>query len=61
MLDKFKDIFFIEDGHRYINMKTKKQLISVTTLIKRYQSMFDEDHWSNYKAEEYGVSQEEIL
>lgn len=61
MLDKFKDIFFIEKGHKYINIKTEKKLISVTTLIKKYQSEFDEDYWSKYKAKQYGVSQEEVL
>ena len=61
MLDKFKDIFFIEKGHQYTNIKTGEKLISVTTLIKKYQKDFNEDYWSKYKAKQYGVSQEVVL
>lgn len=57
----FQDTFFIEKGHKYINIKTKKELISVTTALKKYQQPFDEDYWSKYKAKEYGVSQEVVL
>lgn len=34
---------------------------SVTRFIERFHKPFDEDYWSKYKAEEEGVSQEEIL
>jgi len=55
----FNEIIFYEKPHKYfIN---NKELISVTTLIHRYQEEFNEDYWSNYKSKEYGISQDEVL
>lgn len=45
------DICFNEDAHVYFNAKDhKKQYISVTTLIHKFEPPFDKDFWSAYKA-----------
>jgi hypothetical protein len=55
----FNDIMFYDEPHKYF--LDGKELISVTTLIHQYQEEFNEDYWSNYKAGQYFVSQEDIL
>ena len=55
----FNDITFYDEPHKYY--VNDKELISVTTLIHRYQEEFNQDYWSRYKADEFGVTQNEIL
>ena len=55
----FNDITFHDEPHKYY--VGNDELISVTTLIHRYQEEFNEDYWSKYKAEEFSVTQKEIL
>ncbi len=55
----FNDIIFLDEPHKYY--LNNNQLISVTTLIHQYQEEFNEDYWSNYKAEQFRLSQNEIL
>jgi hypothetical protein len=55
----FNDITFFDEPHKYY--LHNNELISVTTLIHRYQEEFNEDYWSNYKADQFHVSQDEIL
>jgi len=55
----FNDITFHDEPHKYY--VGGKELISVTTIIHRYQEEFQEDYWSNYKANEYTLSQREVL
>ncbi len=38
-----------------------KRFISVTQLISKFHKPFESDHWSRVKAEEEGVTQQEIL
>ncbi len=65
VLEKLKyfdqDPFFIfkEKYHSYYY--NNKNLTSVTTFLKRFKQEFDSEKWSKIKAEERGVSQEEIL
>lgn len=54
----FGHIGYIDAPHKYYDLRTRKQLISVTTLIKKFQSDFDEDYWAEYKAKEYGITKE---
>lgn len=54
--DKFK---FDPEPHIYTF--ENKKLISATTYLQRFTKSFDEDYWSKKKAEENGVTQEEIL
>lgn len=55
----FNDVTFYDEPHKYYI--DDKQLISVTTLIHRYQEEFDEDYWSAYKGNQYNISPTEIV
>lgn len=55
----FNNIIFYDEPHKYF--LDNKELISVTTLIHTYQEEFNEDYWSNYKGEQFNISQKEIL
>lgn len=55
----FNDVTFHDEPHKYY--VDGKELISVTTIIGKYHSDFNEDYWSNYKANEYNISQREVL
>ena len=48
-MDDLEHISFNEEEHSYTNVKTKKRYISVTTLIKHYESGYDGKYWSIYK------------
>lgn len=54
----FNDVTYFDEPHKYY--VDKNQLISVTTLIHRYQEDFDEEYWSADKAGHYGMSQSEV-
>jgi hypothetical protein len=55
----FNNITFYDEPHKYF--LDNQELISVTTLIHKYQEEFNEDYWSNYKGEQFNISQKEIL
>lgn len=55
----FNGITFYDEPHKYF--LNNKELISVTTLIHQYQEEFNEEYWSNYKSQEFNVTQKEIL
>ena len=55
----FNDITFHDEPHKYY--LDKRELISVTTLIHKYQEEFNEDYWSNYKADQFRLKQYEVL
>ena len=54
----FNDVKFYDEPHKYYIDNT--ELISVTTLIHKYQNDFDIDYWSEYKASQFNVTQDEI-
>jgi len=55
----FDDVTYYDEPHKYY--VDGKPLISVTTLIHRYQEDFDEELWSARKSANYGnVSQMEV-
>lgn len=54
----FNDVTYHDEPHKYY--VNGKQLISVTTIIHKYQAPFDEEYWSDYKAKEYGISQRNV-
>lgn len=58
---KFGKIKFAEKNHKYYHTDLDIELISVTTLLKKYQPPFDTDYWSKYKANQRNVSQDFIL
>jgi hypothetical protein len=55
----FNDVRYFDEPHKYY--LDGKELVSVTTLIHRYQEEFNEDYWSKVKAEEYGLTQKEVI
>lgn len=55
----FNDLKFVEKTHQYF--LDKKQLVSVTTKIHKFQHRFDTDKWSLIKAEELGISQADMI
>jgi len=55
----FNDVTFYDEPHKYFI--DGKELISVTTLIHKYQENFDEEFWSEYKGNEFNISPAEIL
>jgi len=55
----FNDVTYHDEPHKYY--VDGKELISVTTILHRYQEEFQEDYWSDYKADEYKLSQREVL
>jgi hypothetical protein len=55
----FNDITFYDEPHKYY--LNGKELISVTTLIHQYQEEFNEEYWSEYKGNQFGISPVEIL
>jgi ATP-dependent exoDNAse (exonuclease V) beta subunit len=55
----FNDIEYHDEPHKYyIN---GKQLVSTTTLIHKYADSFDEEYWSEYKADESGLSKRDVI
>lgn len=59
LFTSFNDVTFYDEPHKYY--VGGKELISVTTLIHKYQQVFDEDYWSDYKANEYNLTPEMVL
>jgi len=55
----FNDVTFYDEPHKYY--VKKKELISVTTLIHRYQEVFDGEYWSEYKGNQFNLKPSEIL
>lgn len=55
----FNDVTYHDEPHKYY--VDGKELISVTTILHRYQEEFEEDYWSQYKANEYNLTQREVL
>lgn len=55
----FNNVTYHDEPHKYY--VNGKELISVTTILHRYQEEFQEDYWSKYKAKEYGLTQREVL
>lgn len=54
----FNDVTYHDEPHKYY--LGDKELISVTTILHKYQEEFQEDYWSDIKANEYGLSQKEV-
>lgn len=55
----FNKVTYFDEPHKYFIKNN--ELISVTTLIHRYQNVFDEDYWSEKIAEKFNRSQKEII
>lgn len=59
LFHKFNKIKFHDDIHKYY--VGDKNLISVTTILHKYQEPFDQYYWSEIKAQEYGLTQQEVI
>jgi len=58
LFTSFNDVVYYDDPHKYYLGDT--QLMSVTTLLHKYQEEFNEDYWSKIKANEYGIPQRQV-
>jgi hypothetical protein len=56
---KYNKLTYFDEPHKYY--VNGKELISVTTLIHKYVDEFDEDKWSEIKANDYGLKQREVI
>jgi len=59
LFTKFNGIKFHDDVHKYF--VGDKNLISVTTMLHKYQEEFDEYYWSNIKKGELKMTQDQVL
>jgi hypothetical protein len=55
----FNNVIYYDEPHKYYH--DNHELISVTTLLHKYEEPFDEIKWSEIKANEFGLSPYEIL
>jgi hypothetical protein len=51
-----KDVRYIDKTHQYFDVKSGKELESVTTVLKKFQPEFEHDYWASFKATQEGVS-----
>lgn len=56
---KFSEVIYYDEPHKYY--LGKQELISVTTLIHKYQKEFNTQYWSDYKADEFDIPQENVI
>jgi hypothetical protein len=59
LFTNFNNLTYHDLPHKYY--LDGQELISVTTLIHQYQEEFNEEYWSNYKANQFNLNQYEIL
>jgi hypothetical protein len=59
LFTSFNDVTFYDEPHKYY--VNGKELISVTTLLHRYQEEFNESYWSDYKGNEFNLTPETII
>ena len=55
------EIVFDPENHSYINCQTKEPYISVTTLISKYKTPFNQDEMSKMVAKKRNTTQDKIL
>jgi ATP-dependent exoDNAse (exonuclease V) beta subunit len=59
LFETFNKIKFEDSTHSYY--LDGRKLTSVTTLIHKYTSHFDEEYWANIKSEEYGIDKSQVI
>src|SRR5579859_4869885 len=59
LFHKFNDIKFYDNVHKYY--VEDKNLISVTTLLHKFEEAFDSVYWSEVKGMEYNMDQFEVM
>ena len=60
-LKYFDDEKFVFDAEKHLYKLGKKNMIGCTTYLSRFIKEFDSDYWSKKKADEEGITQEEML
>jgi len=55
----FNDVRYEDEPHKY--HLNGQELVSVTTILHKYQEDFNEEYWSRVKAEEYVLTPKEVL
>ena len=55
----FNAVKFYDEPHKYY--VNNQELISVTTLIHKYQGEFDEKYWSDVKGKQFNLKSSEIV
>lgn len=58
LLTRFNDLTYYDVPHKYL--LKGKDLLSVTTMLGKYHEPFEEEYWSDYKAKEYNLTQDEV-
>ena len=58
LFTNFNKIKYYDEPHKYYI--DDKQLISVTTIIHKYENEFNEDYWAEYKANQFNLTPDEI-
>jgi hypothetical protein len=59
LFSTFNNVKYYDIPHKYY--VDGIQYTSVTTLLHKFTNEFDSDYWSQYKANEYGKTQQEVL
>lgn len=55
----FNKVKYFDEPHEY-HVDSKIKLVSATTLLHKYVEPFDEEYWSNYKAQQYNLHSYEV-
>lgn len=56
----FTDVKFNDSDHTYTNVLNNEKLTSVTTVIHKYETPFEEEKWLPIKAQEYCISENQL-
>lgn len=59
-LQKFNFVVYYDDPHVYY-LNGKKANLSATKLISKFKKPFDSDYWSQKKADDEGITKDEML
>lgn len=59
LFTNFNEVVYYDDPHKYF--LNDQELVSVTTLIHKYQEEFDSEYWSDYKSNEHNLPKNKIL
>ena len=59
-MEQAKRISFDEESHTYV-LDGEQELISVTRFLELFRPDFDKEKWSKIKADQEGITQEEML
>lgn len=58
--EAFRNIVYIDKGHKYFHLELKRKLSSVTREKAKYVPKFNRKYWLRVKAKEYGITEQEL-